>query len=233
MTQTKGLSWQELEDLGYTIITNKAGQKRINYNEPPEGKVFVPVETNEDDIELRNVDRRFVTEHKFSATRKSVVMEVMDKGKAEAAKAYIAAEKKACKREERANRCRIISPKTGREIMCPESNRCYNDTCPKKRGITVIEKSQVLSLDWMTDEDENRGFSDSAFDKIEEDDAVDSLKEFLKKEKPDLAKLISMIRSGCGEDEVIQALNLDGDDEYTGMIEQIAEYSFMLKIRFE
>ena len=125
MAQTKGLSWQELEDLGYTIITNKAGQKRINYNEPPEGKVFVPVETNEDDIELRNVDRRFVTEHKFSATRKPVVMEVMDKDEAEAAKAYIAAEKNACKREERANRCRIINPKTRRKIMCPESNRCY------------------------------------------------------------------------------------------------------------
>ena len=57
----------------------------------------------------------------------------------------------------------------------------------------------------MTDEDESWGFSDSAFDKIEEDDAVDRLKEFLKKERPDLAKLINMIRSGCGEDEVIQA----------------------------
>ena len=75
MAQTKGLSWDQLEALGFTIITDRNGQKRIDFTKPPEGMRFVPRPTDREYVRLKDGDMRFVTDkHKFSATdRKSVV----------------------------------------------------------------------------------------------------------------------------------------------------------------
>ena len=74
------------EKLGFKVKPNG----RIDFDNPPEGKRFIPVPTNEEDIELRGIDRRFVTKHRFSATTMQVVMELVDEDEYESARGYIA-----------------------------------------------------------------------------------------------------------------------------------------------
>ena len=117
---------------GY-VFTIKANGK-VDFSQPPKGKRFVPIPTDEEHIQLKGIDRRFVTTHKFSATRMLVVMELVDEEDAPGAKAYIADIKAECQQEERKGRCKIRSPKTGKEINCPASISCYSDQCPMRLG---------------------------------------------------------------------------------------------------
>ena len=100
---------KELEKLGFTVKDDG----KIDFNNPPEGKMFVPIPTSEEDIKLRKIDRRFVTMHRFSATTTLAVMELIDEEEADKAKAYTAEIKCEYKREERKRRCKIISTITG------------------------------------------------------------------------------------------------------------------------
>ena len=117
---------RQLEELGFTVKANG----RIDFNKPPKGKIFVPVPTDEEDIRDRNIDRSFVVHNRFSATKVPCIMELADESEAECVKAYIADMKAECRKKEREARCRLISPRSGREIMCPESVSCYSEDCP-------------------------------------------------------------------------------------------------------
>ena len=48
----------------------------------------------------------------------------------------------------RKNRCKIISPKTGKVITCPSCNKC---TGCKNAGNLKKENSGTLSIDWMSE----------------------------------------------------------------------------------
>ena len=114
---------KELENLGFTIKDNG----KVDFKNPPNGKKFVPIPTDEEDIKLRGIDRRFVTMHRFSATPVLVVMELIDDEENAGTKAYLTAKNTEYKEYERENRCTIRSPRTGREIRCPESISCYSN----------------------------------------------------------------------------------------------------------
>ena len=148
----------KFENPGFNVKPNG----KIDFDNPPEGKMFIPVPTNEEDIRLREIDRRFVTMHRFSATTMLVVMELVDADEHESARDYIAAMKAECKERERKKRCKIESPKTGKEICCPESISCYSDECPMRRGMQV-RTDTFPSLDDMA---ETAELSDGLFDKI-------------------------------------------------------------------
>ena len=126
---------KELENLGFTVKNDG----KIDFNNPPNGKAFIPIPTNEEDIKLRKIDRRFVTMHRFSATTALAVMELIDEEEADKAKAYTAEIKCEYKREERKRRCKIISTITGQVRFCPDCISCYGDECPKKHGMVVEE----------------------------------------------------------------------------------------------
>ena len=96
------MAQSKLEKLGFKVKPNG----RIDFDNPPEGKRFIPVPTNEEDIRLRGIDRRFVTMHTFSATTMLVVMELVDEDEYESAREYIAGVKAECREKERRNRCR-------------------------------------------------------------------------------------------------------------------------------
>ena len=111
---------------------------RIDFEKPPKGKIFVPVPTDEEDIRLRGIDRRFVTRHKFSATTMQVVMELVDVADETGANAFVSAVKRECKNEERDSRCQIKSPKTGAWICCPDCISCYGEDRKKKQDVTEL-----------------------------------------------------------------------------------------------
>ena len=63
---------------------------RIDFSKPPVGKVYVPIETNEEDIQLSGIDRKYVTRHTYSATTKTVKMVLVDEEYADCGKSYVA-----------------------------------------------------------------------------------------------------------------------------------------------
>lgn len=192
---------KELETLGFTVKENG----RIDFDKPPVGKQFVPVPTDEDDIKESQVDRDFVTFHKFSATTMKVKMVLVDESEADKAKAYVAAIKAKCKKEERKKRCRIVSPKTGRKIMCPETFSCYRDDCPKKRGIGIFEEPEVILFSDLTEAEMMRGTGDDPiFDVVATKIDRDIFKKKIRKEHPGLARIIQMIEEGYQRDDIMK-----------------------------
>lgn len=194
---------KDLEKLGFTVKENG----KIDFNNPPEGKMFVPIPTDEEDIKLRGIDRRFVTVHKFSATPVLVVMELIDDEENAGTKAYLTAMNTEYKELERKSRCMIRSPRTGKVIYCPESISCYSDACPKKMGLEVMTsrdaplddmaetvKSSVCSLDPTADE---------AIYNVE----WALFKEKLREEEPVLADIIEWDEYGLSRDEILKKLN--------------------------
>ena len=133
---------EELEKKGYTVKENG----KVDFSKPPQGCVFAPIQIEEEDIKLLGIDRRLVTRHRFSATMKTVVMVPVDQKEADNVKKYVNMVKNECKKAERESRCRIRSPKTGKEIWCPDCISCYSDECPKKHGM-ALEDAGSLSLD--------------------------------------------------------------------------------------
>lgn len=193
----------KLENLGFTVKENG----RIDFDKPPKGKIFVPVPTSEEDIRDREIDRSFVAWHTFSATTMLCVMELVDDSEAEKAKAYVAGIKADCKKEERERRCRIINPKTGRKIMCPESISCYSDECPKKKGLQVWTNA-MASLD---------GLAETVRDSVYDEDPVangaisgcmwESFKKRLREENEDLVRIIEWDETGFTGKEILRKLN--------------------------
>lgn len=197
------MSSKELEYLGLTLKENG----KIDFNNPPEGKRFIPIPTDEEDIRLRGIDRRFVTMHKFSATPKLVVMELIDEEDYESAKAYLTAMNTECKEQERKNRCIIRSPKTGKEIYCPESISCYSDECPKRKGMEV-KSGREDSLDDMAETVKSSVCSiDPTADEATRNMDWGLFKEKLRKEEPILAQIVEYGEYGYERDEILKMLN--------------------------
>lgn len=193
---------KELEALGFTVKENG----RIDFAKPPKGKLFVPVPTDEDDIRDSQISRDFITYHKFSATTMQVKMMVVDESEAEKAKAYVAAIKSKCKKDERKKRCRITSPKTGKKIMCPECISCYSDECPKKKGQKVYEESDVVSLDFMSEKEMYQAFpEDPAYGSVEAEMDKEIFRKKLKKDNPKLARVLQMLEEGRTRDDILEA----------------------------
>ena len=106
--------------------------KKIDFSNPPAGKIYVPIPTNKEDIELNGIDKCYLKMHTFSATKMLCKMELVDEADAPAAKAYIEDIKTECKRKERQRRCMVESPKTKKKIVCPDGCKCGTDSCPRK-----------------------------------------------------------------------------------------------------
>lgn len=214
MAQTKNLTWNELKDLGFTVTKDKrTGAKRIDFKAPPKGKKFVPLETNQEDIKLRELDRRFVTMHRFSATSKLVVMDLVDEQDAEVADAYVACIKDECKSMERKNRCKIRSPKTGKEIYCPESVSCYSSSCPMKQGKSV-EKDIPASLEMMAETVKSSIYSDNpTADAAITDEMWDCFKKVLRKESFVLADIVEWDEYGYNRDEILRKMKRKDTDK--------------------
>ena len=207
MALTKGLTWEELETLGFKVIKDKkTGKKRIDFDAPPAGKAFVPLRTDEEDIKRRGLDRRFVTRHRFSATTKTVLMEVIEEAEADVADAYVSDLKAMYKDKERKGRCKIRSPKTGKEIYCPESISCYSDDCPMKKGMKV-EKDTPASLEDMSETVKSSIHSiDPTADAAITNVMWDCFKKELRKETSVLADIIEWDEYGFNRDEILQKL---------------------------
>ena len=196
------MAQSKLEKLGFKVKANG----RIDFDNPPEGKRFIPVPTNEEDIRLRGIDRRFVTMHTFSATTMLVVMELVDEEEYESARGYIAGVKAECREKERRNRGRIISPKTGREISCPECISCYSDECPMRRGMEV-RADKFPSLDDMAEVVKSSVCTtDPTADEAVTNADWDRFKEMLRSEEPVLVSIIEWDEYGYGRDEILMKL---------------------------
>ena len=193
---------KELENLGFTIKDNG----KVDFKNPPKGKKFVPIPTDEEDIKLRGIDRRFVTMHRFSSTTTLTVMELIDEEEADKAKAYTAEIKCECKREERKRRCKIISTITGQVRLCPDYISCYGDECPKKLGL-VVEEGGPASFEELSEYVKSSIYTDDPT----ADEAVanvmwESFKRKLGTEKETFVKLIELSEQGYVAKEVMERL---------------------------
>lgn len=199
---------RELEALGFTVKKNG----RIDFKEPPKGKIFVPIPTNEEDIRNRHIDRSFIVNNRFSATKVPCIMELADETEAEGAKAYVADLKAEYKKQERGARCRLISPRSGREIMCPESISCYNGDCPKKLGAQVWTIIPA-SLEDMAETIKNSVYDD---DPTANEAMVNVMwkqfKQELYVEKPDWVKILELDEYGYSTVEILEMLNRKRSD---------------------
>ena len=198
---------------GYTVKDNG----KIDFDNPPEGKRFVPVPTTEEDIKLRRIDRKFVTRHKFSATTKLVVMELIDEEEYDSAKAYTAQIKTECREHERRARCLIRSPKTGKEIYCPECISCYGEECPMKKGM-VVRTWADASLDEMEDDLATTVKSSVYSEDPTADEAIGNadwsiFKEKLREEDPILVRIIEWDEYGYERDEILKMLGRKGTEK--------------------
>ena len=186
----------KLEDLGYTLKEDG----RIDFTKPPKGKVFVPIPVDEHYLELADVDSRFLTNYKFSATWKKVQMHLVDEKDAEIVREYIESYKAENKRRERSLRCKICSPITGKRITCPETNRCHSEDCPMKRGEPIDRESQV---------DINK--AEELIPELEnlEDEVVEKLtwKGFKETLPPELMKFAQMKEEACDREEILIRFN--------------------------
>lgn len=206
MAETKGLTWEELEALGFTIVTDKKGNKRIDFTKPPVGRKFVPLPTDDDYIDLKGIDRRFVSrKHKFSATTTTVVMELVDEETEGAgADAYIAMEKAEAKKAERQERCVYVNPETGNETYCPDCISCYGEDCPKKKGIQVY-KRDLTCIDDMSEIIKSCTCSDDPVaDQVMADVMWSDFKKILRRETPSLADIIEWDEYGYRAEEIMQ-----------------------------
>ena len=181
---------------------------KVDFSKPPAGKKFVPVPADEDYIRLKGIDRRFVTTHKFSATRMLVVMELVDEEEAAGAAAYIADIKAECQREERKNRCKIRSPKTGREIYCPAGISCYSENCPMRLGLEA-EPDRPECLDDMA---ETVKSGSSVEDEVIAKIMWDDFRKLLRKEVPVLADILEWDEYGFTAAEIMKKLGRRTDE---------------------
>ena len=187
---------------------------RIDFSKPPVGKVYVPIETNEEDIQLSGIDRKYVTRHTYSATTKTVKMVLVDEEYANCGKSYVASIKGDCKKKERRERCRIVSPKTGREIACPYS--CYSEECPRKLGLKV-KSGREDSIEQMIEEinfEVQSPGSDPTSDAAITGVMRDQFKSLLRKEDPVLATIFEMNDYGYNSDEIMEHLNMASSTFY-------------------
>ena len=195
---------KELENLGFTIKDNG----KVDFTKPPKGKKFVPIPTDEEDIKLRGIDRRFVTMHRFSATPILVVMELIDDEETDKAKVYTAEMKYECKREERKRRCKIISAITGQVRLCPDCISCYSDECPKKHGMAV-EEGGPAPFEELAEFVKSSVYTDDPTS----DEAIvnvmwDSFKRNLKTKDELFVKLIELNEQGFAAKEIMEQLGI-------------------------
>lgn len=199
---------RQLEEQGFTVKENG----RIDFKKSPIGKIFVPLPMNEEDIRDRHIDRSFVVYNRFSATRVQCIMELADESESEGARAYIADMKAKYKKKEREARCRLISPRSDREIMCPESVSCYSEDCPKKMGVQVWTNTPT-SLEDMAGTVKNSVYDD---DPTANEAMVnvmwEQFKEKLYKEKPDWVRILEMDEYGYSTIEILEMLNRKKSD---------------------
>lgn len=179
---------------------------RIDFEKPPKGKIFVPVPTNEEDIRLRGVDRRFVTFHKYSGTTMRVVMELVDQEDEAGAKAFVSEVKRECKNAERDSRCKIKSPKTGAWICCPDCISCYGEDCPKQQGMAV-EEGGLVSFEDLAETVKSSAYNvDPTADEAIVNVMWDEFKRKLSDEEESFVKLIELNEQGFVAKEIMQML---------------------------
>ena len=193
---------KELANAGLTVKDDG----RIDFNRPPEGKIFVPIPTDEEDIELREIDRRFVVIHRFSATTMLVVLELIDEEVADIAKAYIEDIKCECKREERKKRCKIISTVTGQERYCPDYISCYGNECPKKYCMAVEDGGPVPYEELAECVKSSVHTNDPTADEAVVNVMWESFKKKLSSEEEQFVKLVELKEQGYEANEVIEQL---------------------------
>ena len=193
---------KELENLGFTVKDDG----KIDFNNPPEGKTFIPIPTDEEDIKLRKIDRRFVTMHRFSATKTLAVMELIDEEEADKAKAYTAEIKCEYKREERKRRCKIISTITGQVRFCPDCISCYGDECPKKHGLVMEEGGPALFEELAEIVKSSVYTDDPTADEAVVNVMWDRFKRKLCSEKAVLAELVELNEQGYEAAEIMAKL---------------------------
>ena len=191
-----------LTELGITVKEDG----RIDFSKPPKGKRFMAIPVEKEDLELMDVDRRFVVMHKFSATKKLAVMELIDENDAAAVDEFITNIKTECKQEERKSRCKICSPKTGRVIYCPESIKCNSEDCPRRLGVQAEAEWQV-DFDEMEEKiKESVYMTDPTADAAMTNLMWSSFQEKLRKEEPQLADILSWNAYGYTRDEILLKL---------------------------
>ena len=183
-------------------MATRQSKDKVDFSNPPAGKIYIPIPTNEEDIKLSGIDRRFVTTHVFSATRTLVKMVLIDEADAPAADAYIQDIKTECKRSERQSRCMIESPKTGKKIRCPGSCRCGTDSCPRKDG----EKTAPLSYErWIEDAGSEPAAADNVSDTVIADITTEM---FMKTLTPILEQMTRMLLAGEEPETIMVALGI-------------------------
>lgn len=195
------------------MAKSKETRSKIDFNNPPKGKVYIPIPTDEEDIRRSGIDRKYVVRRKFSATTILCKMVLIDEEAAPIGESYIADIKADCQKEERKGRCKITSPKTGKEIYCPYS--CYSDECPMKKRQNVKTDNE-LSVE---DLQENEGFdalggfdftSNTALEHLMKEEFI----RILKKADPVLAEVFTMHDYGYEADEIREMLHMEKSTYY-------------------
>ncbi len=99
---------------------------KIDFSAPPEGYRYTATPINWEIVESWNLDPMFVKMHYFGTWRTLCYMELT---KASDSTIIEQPYKKENRRETCLKRCRIISPKTGKLIMCPYDGNHYCGSC--------------------------------------------------------------------------------------------------------
>ncbi|MBQ9030105.1 MAG: hypothetical protein IJ106_01450 [Parasporobacterium sp.] len=116
---------------------------KINFSAPPEGYRYTAMPIDEKTIRDWALDPMFVTKHRIGTKEMLCYMELVEtKASFKIEQPY----KSQNTKENRRRRCRIISEKTGREIMCPYGK---DHTCIgcENAGKFDTRNSVPLSLD--------------------------------------------------------------------------------------
>lgn len=137
---------------------NLKANGRIDFDAPPEGYRYTALPIDYSTVQEWHLDPMFVTRHKIGTKRMLCYMELV---KTKTSLKYEQTYKTENTKETRRRRCRIISEKTGNEIMCPYDGKHVCAGC-EKAGDYNRHNSVPLSLDALFTTEEGESTLDIA-----------------------------------------------------------------------
>ncbi|MEE0940332.1 MAG: hypothetical protein U0L31_00190 [Bifidobacteriaceae bacterium] len=161
----KNHTYAATNNKGFTPVLKSNGT--VDFDQAPAGYAFraMPVETW-DNVRWMNLDPRFVTKHLLGSKNVLCYMELTELSIGNPEQVY----KSECNKEQRQRRCRIISEKTGQEIMCPYDAEHRCETCQRKEKDQKTSESITFSaLSHIDDDGEEVEFDAPADTNIEVD----------------------------------------------------------------
>lgn len=183
---------------------------KVDFDNPPEGIAFTPVQIRREDVVNWGIDPAYVTKHDVGNKKK--VLCYMEPTSVAVNKMYLKSDYSDDQRETRSHRCYITSPKTGCKIVCPTTNSCYG--CPHA-GSLNMETAETASLEKLFEETEyepgtNDATSNDALDAVDAEELMKELAAIAAK----LPNIYRMTENGYAPKEISQFLSININTVY-------------------